>query len=177
MESVTLKYFLVGPAKGHSLWIREHEFVEGVHTFTGRADWADSLGRYFEANGWALRQGHPELKEKLLVKELMDHTAHGTEVRDDASYEHTSPQGAVVGEHDGVAPAWHEGLETPTDDREEPPVNERLKDAILKLDPKVNAHWSKNGEPSVVAVARLYGSNVTRKEIDATLPDFKRPAK
>ncbi len=56
-------------------------------------------------------------------------------------------------------------------------VNEKLKRAVLGLDPKNDTHWTQSGKPSMDAVEKSYGSaGITRADIDAVAPGFRRPA-
>lgn len=54
-------------------------------------------------------------------------------------------------------------------------VNEKLVEAIQKLDPAVDEHWTKDGLPAIEAVQKFYGSaDVKRADIKAAAPDFTR---
>lgn len=51
-----------------------------------------------------------------------------------------------------------------------------IKDTVMGLDKAIDAHWTKTGLPNVDAINSLLGFNVTRKEVDAVVPNFIRPA-
>jgi hypothetical protein len=49
-----------------------------------------------------------------------------------------------------------------------------IKDALGKLDPQNNDHWTGDGLPLVQAVSDLVGKDVSRKEVTDALPGFSR---
>lgn len=55
-------------------------------------------------------------------------------------------------------------------------VNEKLKRAVLGLDPTNDSHWIASGKPALAAVEKAYGSTgLTRADVDAVAPGFVRP--
>lgn len=51
----------------------------------------------------------------------------------------------------------------------------RINDALSKLDPADDNHWTKGGKPDVDTVSKLVGATVSRKDIDAVDASFERP--
>lgn len=53
--------------------------------------------------------------------------------------------------------------------------NQRLAEALAKLDPENDDHWTKLGKPAMSAVEQLYGSaDITRGDVEAAIKDFDR---
>lgn len=50
-----------------------------------------------------------------------------------------------------------------------------LREALDSLDPSVDAHWTKKGEPDLNALKELTGAKVSRKDVKELDPDFCRP--
>lgn len=56
-------------------------------------------------------------------------------------------------------------------------VNDKLKRAVMTLDPANNEHWTTDRKPSLTAVAALYGqSGITRADVEAVAKGYRRPA-
>ena len=51
---------------------------------------------------------------------------------------------------------------------------EEIKQATTLLDSKNDDHWTQGGEARMETLEAILGYNVTRKELDAAVPDFKR---
>lgn len=51
---------------------------------------------------------------------------------------------------------------------------ETVADALQALDPKVDEHWTARGVPSIEAMTKLLGRQVTRAEIEEQAPDYTR---
>lgn len=49
-----------------------------------------------------------------------------------------------------------------------------LEDALKRLNPEDDAHWTKGGQPDVNVLCEILGRKITRKEVDAAFPDFNR---
>lgn len=55
-------------------------------------------------------------------------------------------------------------------------VNEKLRRAVLGLDPSDDSHWIASGKPALAAVEKAYGSTgLTRADVEAVAPGFVRP--
>lgn len=50
-----------------------------------------------------------------------------------------------------------------------------IKEALLKLDPENDEHWTQDGLPKLDALSEIFGEKVTRKEATEADPDFIRP--
>ena len=51
---------------------------------------------------------------------------------------------------------------------------ETVADALQALDPSKDDHWTSRGVPSIEAMVKLLGRNVTRAEIEEVAPDYTR---
>ena len=52
-----------------------------------------------------------------------------------------------------------------------------IKEATTLLDGANDEHWTQSGEARMEALESVLGYQITHKELDAAVPDFKRPAK
>lgn len=56
-------------------------------------------------------------------------------------------------------------------------VNTKLLEAVMKLDPANDEHWTQSGEPAIAAVEVVYGSaGIKRADIKAVAPNYNREA-
>lgn len=53
-------------------------------------------------------------------------------------------------------------------------MTEKLKDALSKLDPENNAHWTQTGEPALAIVNAFSGAKYTREDVVRADPEFSR---
>lgn len=51
-----------------------------------------------------------------------------------------------------------------------------LAEAIRKLSPADDSHWTGAGQPAMKAVEAIYGQNVTRAEVESAAPGYDREA-
>lgn len=49
-----------------------------------------------------------------------------------------------------------------------------LEEALKRLDPKDETHWTKGGKPNLTVLTELTGSVVKRADVDDVAPDFTR---
>jgi hypothetical protein len=78
------------------------------------------------------------------------------------------PRQILVSEGDGQA----EGVTTVEDIR-----FTKLREAVLSLDPEVDADWTQGGKPALAAVERALGSSgITRAQVESVCPKYIRPA-
>lgn len=69
------------------------------------------------------------------------------------------------------------GATVPTfEDAPEFPPTITIMQALVALDPKNNAHWTKDGKPNPDAVSTLVGSRITSRRLAMAAPRFVRPA-
>lgn len=54
--------------------------------------------------------------------------------------------------------------------------NAQIMDALKLLDPADDAHWTKAGDPNINVLTEVVGFKLTKAEVAAVAPDFKRPA-
>jgi len=60
---------------------------------------------------------------------------------------------------------------TPSDE-----ARSRVAEAVTRLDPGDDDHWTQDGKPAVSAVSQILGGNVTRQDLDQICPGFNREA-
>lgn len=66
---------------------------------------------------------------------------------------------------------------TQKEDPTDPVANNKLLEAVKKLDPENDEHWTKIGKPAVEAVEKFYGStDIARKDIEGAAPGYDREA-
>ncbi|WP_163836868.1 hypothetical protein [Spartinivicinus ruber] len=53
-------------------------------------------------------------------------------------------------------------------------VSEKIVKALSQLDQANDAHWTNAGLPNVKAVEEILGQDITRADINAAAPDFRR---
>lgn len=55
------------------------------------------------------------------------------------------------------------------------PVNEKLRQVVVNLDPEVDDHWTGAGKPAMAAVEEAYGeTGITRADVEAAAPGWNR---
>lgn len=60
---------------------------------------------------------------------------------------------------------------------EGPQVGDKLRKAILQLDPENSEHWTGTGKPMLNIIEKFYGSSgVTRADVQAAIPGYDREA-
>lgn len=54
--------------------------------------------------------------------------------------------------------------------------NNQILETLKLLDPSDDAHWTKDGSPNINVLVETLGFKMTKAELTALAPDFKRPA-
>lgn len=178
MSSVIQTTFvLTPPLEGKTLRLGDYGFQEGRCTITAPADQMALHARFLERNWQAYPEGHEALKEKPNGQRDLQPNPEGAQGD-------LQPEGAGAPSGDGSdAGQGDAGGETgnqagglaPEGDGQAPELNEKLRKAVMTLDPVDDSHWTKDGKPAMTAVEKLYGSSgLTRADVDAAAPGFNR---
>lgn len=54
-------------------------------------------------------------------------------------------------------------------------LGERIRAAVMMLDPDDDSHWTSDGLPAMKAVEAMLGQNISRADVEAAAPEAKRP--
>lgn len=184
MSNIQTKFILTGALAGKTATLGNlpYRFKEGELLLSGPAQDVALHAKFLERNWQAYPEGHEKLKEARdgerdihpTEKQNKEPPLQG-DVKPDGS-------GAQSGEHPDEGAGTTEGPTGETSgvaqgDGHAPELNEKLQRAVLALDPKNDDHWTKDGQPAMSAVEKLYGaSDVTRAQVKAAAPDFDRDA-
>ena len=178
-QFVKKKFYLTGPLAGKTKSIRGRQFVNGVYEFTGSEADYFSVQNYFGKVYRAYSEDDPRLEEAQNAgkvqaaaakpgggKKVVGAVRPGAAAAANERAGHGDPKAGGEGSN----PAAGDGHKRPEDLEDE-----RLRAAMLKLDPANDEHWNKYGAPAMAAVEAHYGStNFTRKQMEAVLPGFNR---
>ena len=63
---------------------------------------------------------------------------------------------------------------TATKEEEEIADANDIRSAVLKLDVYNNDHWNASGEPKMIAIEKIMGHEITRREVDEVASDINR---
>lgn len=158
MSSESQKYILIGPHKGKTLAVNGHEFVDGEFTFHGSHEQIATLTRIFD-NYAALPEHMVELQELRAKQSVVT----------SESVEKVKEVAVTTGADSAEALRQALGEDNPAG---QAVVN--LGEAIGKLDPEVDAHWTSNNLPSLDHLAELLGKKVARGEVDSVAEGYTR---
>ena len=61
-----------------------------------------------------------------------------------------------------------------TKKKEEIADTNNVRSAVLKLDVYNNDHWNASGEPKMIAIEKIMGHEITRREVDEVASDINR---
>ena len=173
MSDYNIRFVLVGKLAGATISLGGHDFVDGVYTFVlyndkGQAslpskDDIELKARYMERNYQAFLEGSHEHKDaEARIKVGADEP---TEAKADAvvNVEQTAHEQNVTNSQDGPDAVSARAAKT------------AVREALLKLDPANDDHWTDAGLPSVEAVRELSSNkDVTRADIKALAPKLDR---
>lgn len=194
MNNVAIKMILAGPLAGANKVINGHVFRDGVCYLEGDPTQLGGAIKYL-----ATYQAYPEGSPELAVEP--EEPDHGTEAASDPGADEPNgeedPQGeneprgdeqpedptfsfgdgdsepgqaGVRSEGDG-----HEGSQVDPDPELEVGNGDKLRDAILSLDPEDDSHWTAGGKPKMDAVAAAYGSEgLVRADVNSAVPGWDR---
>ena len=157
------KFIITGAHAGKTINLGGYQFVDGVHTMAMQGDNgnvipseedAKGLGDYLGKCYQAYREGSPEHRD-FLAKQLTATAAEPAPT--------PSPTPAPT-------PA-----QEPAADELDRKQKGAIRSALVKLDPKVDAHWTDAGLPSVKAVRELSGvDTASRADVEALAPKLTR---
>lgn len=167
---VTKEVVLVGPNKGKSMILAGVEFKDGKATLSGPLSDVEKMFKYLH-RCWQVQYADQVGGDDGNVQDTPDPDENGAPRGDSGEGEQGSAQ---EGATDGSEPA---GTDVHGQDGQaNPPVtNQRLLDAVMKLDPENDEHWTKIGKPAMSAVEGFYGSaDITRADIEAAAPGYTR---
>jgi len=154
MGVVSKEIVLVGPHKGKTIVLGGIQFKDGSTTLTGPEADVEKQFKYLH-RCWQVQYADQ-------VEEAEDGSVQDTSSPD----ENGAPQGDSGEGEQGSA---QEGA------ADAPVTNQRLLDAVMKLDPENDEHWTRIGKPAMQAVEGFYGSaDITRADIEAAAPGFTR---
>jgi hypothetical protein len=173
--SVTL--VLTGGRAGATCVLGKYQFVNGECPVHGQANAVGSMLRYMGRIYQAFPKGSEELARAQ--KEFADGQADADKSSGGGTAEPVSgnlqPDGSAneaatdsVGD-DGSGNASSEhvpeghGLQ-----------HSRINEALTLLDHSDDEHWTQGGKPAVHVVSEIMNENVSRADINAAAPDFKR---
>lgn len=184
MSNVETKFILTGALAGKTVTLGSlpYRFKEGQLLLSGQPQDVALHAKFLERNWQAYPEGHEKLKEaqdgerdihsnekqdpEPAVQGDLQPNGEGTGAGEPAD-NGTVPAEAATGDAGSVA----EG------DGYTPELNEKLQRAVYSLDPTNEDHWTRDGQPAMSAVEKLYGStDVTRAHVRAVAPDFDRDA-
>lgn len=168
------KFVLVGELAGQTINLGGHDFVEGVYNFVYLQEGIPTLPGVddvkmkaiaLERNYQAYPQGSAELE--AAEQRYADLKAG------------KAPADEPAGTKDGTSKSLpHEAKDE--NDRSEALVTTRqektlAREALIKLDPKNDDHWTEAGEPAVAAVRAIAGiDTISRADIKALAPKLTR---
>lgn len=179
MSTVKTTFVLTGPLAGQTINLGSlpYRFAEGRTAIIAPVEEMPLHAQFLERNWQAYPEGHEALKENPDGKRDIQQDPAGPQGD-------LQPEGAGAPSGDGSAPGSEDagtasndqaaGL-APQGDGQAPELNEKLRKAVMALDPAQDAHWTREGKPAMTAVGQLYGSTgITRAEVEAAAPGFTR---
>lgn len=184
MSNIEITFVLTGPLAGKTITLGSlpYRFKEGRLRLTGNEIDIAQHGKFLERNWQAYPEGHEKLKE-VPDGERDIHSPEKQNAEPSVQGDlQPNGEGAGAGEPSNVGAGATEGQagaagSVAEGDGHAPELNERLQRAVLSLDPKNDEHWTRDGQPAMSAVEKLYGStDVTRAHVRAVAPDFDRDA-
>lgn len=182
---ITTRFIATGAHLGKTIDLGRDpvfHFVDGVCELEATMEDTAKLGHFMEVNWQVFPEGSKALKRILDEQRQLPPNNENPDgegsVQGSTGPEGTQPAGGESVGQDGEgatgSDTGDEGNET-DGDGPAPELNEKLARAILALDPEVEDHWTKDGQPSITAVCSLYGSSgVTRADVRGTIPGYTR---
>lgn len=169
---ITKEIVLVGPKKGKTIVLGNVQFVDGKATLKGTVENVEKRFRYLH-RCWQVQYADQVEAEDGNVQDSSNPDENGAPQGDSGEGEQGSTQeGATDGNEPAGADVHNQDGQT-----DAPVTDQRLLDAVMKLDPENEEHWTKTGKPAMAAVEGFYGSaDITRANIDAVAPNYSRDA-
>ncbi len=176
--TVQTTFVLTGDLAGLTIRLGSlpYVFENGRLTITASAEEMTLHARFLERNWQAYPEGHSALKDKSNgqrnLQEVVQSSVHSNVQSSRGGAETNNAAlagGGSVNAQTGQAGKVSRGDGQPSI------VNVKLQRAVLGLDPKDDAHWTKDGKPAITAVEKLYGSTgIVRADIEAAAPGYTR---
>ncbi len=168
-ENAGQRYVLVGPHKGKTMQVNGHPFVGGEYIYYGSHEQIATLTRVF-SNYAAIPADMAELaalrEERAAV--AVATTTPAPAVVEEAAVEQAS-------EEEELAAMLGDATTTPAPVLEEQvPERPSLAEAVGKLDPEDDAHWTSNNLPSIDYLTTLTGKKPSRGEVEAVAEGYTR---
>lgn len=185
MASGTITLILTGARAGQTCELMKYGFVKGRLTLQGDMTALAGVVKYFGRTYKAFPEGSAELA--FYQAQDAQREAHGERNLQaapgrgdsEASRAGVQPSGkgtpqvpADPGSGTAHAEAGAAGI-LPGGSGQAPGMS--ILEALQKLDPKNDDHWTNGGQPFVSVVEKLVGHPVTRADILAEAPTFLRP--
>lgn len=188
-------FVLVGPLAGKTVRLGSlpYPFQSGKCLITATPQDMALHARLLERNWQAYPEGHPALKEVPNgERNIHPEQPTGEQVQGDLQPngdgseggEQTDLSAGATGGEAGQAgdvpngdgqPAGVTGSDPTAGDPPPAEINVKLQKAVMGLDPADDAHWTKDGKPTITAVTAAYGAtDVTRADVEAVAPGFNR---
>jgi len=177
MTRTSMFFVLSGALAGATIRLGNHQFVDGRTEVVATPGDISKIAHHLAINWQAFPEGDARIQE---VNDGF-HTVHGStrgnipNLPDNTGQPTTGQEAGdsqvTVGAEDNT------GAVTSTDGDGHPQglTNEKLRSAILGVDPEDDRLWTAGGQPTMKAVAGLYGSEgITRADVDDTFPGFTR---
>lgn len=172
--SVTL--VLTGGRAGKTCTLGKHHFVDGKCVVKSQSRAIGSVVRYMGR----VYQAYPLGSEELAKVEEVANGQADADPRDGGG-----KADAVPGDVHQDGSAEENAVDEPGDDvgggdpAEHRPERDGLRDsriieALTNLDHANDEHWTNAGKPAIHVVSQIINDNVSRAELDALAPDFKR---
>jgi hypothetical protein len=178
MALIKTKFILGGALAGATIVLgsRPFPFVNGEVEFVGSESETKAIAHALAINWQAFPEGHPRLKELSdgvsEVQPNQDGLQGNSLSQGDGTVQEAPADGSATADTQaGEAQSVPDGHGHPDG------VNEKLRRAVMSLDPQNDAHWTAAGEPAMKAVEAAYGSTgITRDDIKAAAPGYNRKA-
>lgn len=179
MSTVKTTFVLTGPLAGQTVNLGSlpYRFAEGRTTLIAPVEEMPLHAQFLERNWQAYPEGHEALKETNDGQRDFQPNPAGDASNLQPNGEGTAPgDDSDAGQGDaGAATVNEAGGLVAEGNGQAPELNEKLRKAVLALDPADDSHWTKDGKPAMTAVEKLYGSSgLTRADVDAAAQGFNR---
>lgn len=160
---------LVGPNKGKDIVLGGIQFRDGKATLEGPDTDVEKQFRYLH-RCWQVQYSE-EVSKDGSVQDQPNKDENGAP---QGNGEEGEGRTAQEGSDDSGQPTGTD-VHNQNGQTESPVVNQRLVDAVSKLDPENEEHWTRTGKPAMSAIETFYGSSdITRADVDAAAPGLSR---
>jgi hypothetical protein len=162
MAVIQKKFLLRGALKAYTGQLGPYSFVNGACELTCTEDDMAAHARFIERNWQGVEDGKRDLSqegEEPVSGDLLPEggRAEAGQNTEDGQGAAGAPTGAAGGLPDGDG------------------YNEKLRRAVLALNPEEDSHWTSEGKPAISALEAVYGSSgFTRADVNAAAPGYTR---